>query len=101
MGGVLIGFAIIAFVIGVGYLVARLEVLGPGADFALNRLAFFVLTPALLFTILAEADIHKLFSRQLPVAAISAGAVIVAYFLVAKLIWRRATPESTIGSLAS
>jgi malonate transporter len=101
MGGVLIGFAIIAAVIGVGYLVARLNLLGPGADYVLNRVAFFVLIPALLFTILAEADVHKLFSRQLPVAAIAAGSMIIVYFLVAKLIWRRATPEATIGSLAA
>jgi malonate transporter len=101
MGGVLIGFAIIAVVIGVGYLVGRFELLGTGADRVLSRLAFFVLSPALLFTILAEADVRKLFSQQLPVAAIAAGSVIVAYFVIARFGWRRGTPESTIGALSS
>ncbi|CAN5220245.1 AEC family transporter [soil metagenome] len=101
MGGVLIGFAIIAVVIGIGYLVGRFDLLGAGADRVLNRLAFFVFTPALLFTIVAEADVRKLFSQQLPVAAIAAGSVIIAYFVIARFVWRRGTPESTIGALSS
>ena len=35
-----------------GYLVGRLGVLGPNAPHVLSRLAFFVLSPALLFTVL-------------------------------------------------
>ncbi|MCU1417552.1 MAG: putative permease [Schumannella sp.] len=101
MGGVLIGFAIIAVVIGVGYLIGRLGLLGPEAGRVLSRLAFFVLSPALLFTVLAEADVHRLFSQLLPVSAIAAVTQIVVFALVARLIWRRPVPETTIGSLAS
>ena len=54
MIGVLIGFAIIGAIIGLGYLIGRSGMLGPRADFPLSRLAFFVLTPALVFTVLAE-----------------------------------------------
>lgn len=101
MGGVLIGFAIIAVVIGVGYLIGRLGLLGPEAGRVLSRLAFFVLSPALLFTVLAEADVHRLFSQLLPVSAIAAVTQIVVFALVARLIWRRPVPETTIGALAS
>jgi predicted permease len=101
MGGVLIGFAIIAAVIGVGYLIARFGLLGAGADRVLARLAFFVLTPALLFTVLAEADVRQLFSQVLPVSAVVAALNIVVYAVVARALWRRPVPETVIGSLAS
>lgn len=101
MVGVLIGFAIIVAVIGVGYLVGRFNLLGPNADHVLSRLAFFVLSPALLFTVLAEADVTHLFSALLPISAIAATVNIVAFLVVSLLVWRRGLPESTVGALAS
>jgi predicted permease len=101
MAGVLIGFAIIGAVIAVGYLVGRLGILGPHAEFVLGRFAFFVLSPALLFTVLAEADAAQLFSSLLPVSAIASLSCMLVFTLVARLFWRRATPETTIGALAS
>ena len=101
MGGVLIGFAIIAVVILTGYLIARFGVIGPEAHQVLSRLAFFVLSPALLFTVLAEADLRSLFSVQLPVAAIAAVVPMAIFLVVALVFWRRKVPEATIGALAS
>lgn len=101
MAGVLIGFAIIGAVIAVGYLVGRLGILGPHADFVLSRFAFFVLSPALLFTVLAEADARQLFSSLLPVSAAAALACMAVFALIARLLWRRAVPETTIGALSS
>ncbi|MGE3192199.1 MAG: AEC family transporter [Microbacteriaceae bacterium] len=101
MAGVLIGFAIIAVVIAVGYLIGRFDILGQGADRVLARIVFFVLAPALLFTVLAEADVHQLFSQVLPISAAVATLNIVIYAVVALVIWRRAVPETVIGSLAS
>lgn len=101
MAGVLIGFAIIGAVIAVGYLVGRLGILGPHAEFVLGRFAFFVLSPALLFTVLAEADARQLFSALLPVSAIAALVCMGAFALIARVVWRRAVPETTIGALAS
>ena len=101
MAGVLIGFAIIGAVIAVGYLVGRLGILGPHAEFVLGRFAFFVLSPALLFTVLAEAAPRQLFSSLLPVSAIAALSCMAVFALVARVVWRRAVPETTIGSLAS
>lgn len=99
--GVLIGFAIIVAVIAVGYLVGRLELLGPHAQHVLSRLAFFVLSPALLFTVLGEADVSHLFSALLPISAIAAVVNIVAFLVVSLLVWRRPLPDATIGALAS
>ncbi len=101
MAGVLIGFAIIGTVIGIGYLVGRSGVLGSAAPFVLSRIAFFVLSPSLLFTVLADADVHVLFSQLL---LVSASAAIFCYLLfasIAILVWRRKLPEAVIGSLAS
>jgi len=101
VGGVLIGFAIIAVVIATGYAIARFGVIGPEAHQVLSRLAFFVLSPALLFTVLAEADLRNLFSVQLPVAAIAATVPMAIFLFVALVLWRRNVPEATIGALAS
>jgi predicted permease len=101
MAGVLIGFAIIGAVIAVGYLVGRLGILGPHAEYVLGRFAFFVLSPALLFTVLAEADARQLFSALLPVSVIAALACMAVFAVIARLVWRRAVPETTIGALAS
>jgi predicted permease len=104
MLGVLIGFAIIGVVIVAGYLIARTSLLGSNQEqvqFALSRLAFFVLSPCLLFTVLAKANVHELFSRVIAVSAIAAVASIAIYFFVARVFWKRALPEAVIGSAAS
>ena len=101
MAGVLIGFAIIGSVIAVGYIVGRLGVLGPTATVVLGRAAFFVFLPALLFSVMAEADLAGLFSAFLPVSAIAALSCMLAFVLLARLLWRRGAPALTIGALAS
>ena len=101
MIGVLQGFAIIGFIIAVGFVVGRFRILGEHAPYVLSRLVFFVLTPSLLFTILAEADVHVLFSSRLVVSALAAIACFAIFALVALLIFRRRLPEVVIGSLAS
>jgi len=101
MAGVLIGFAIIGSVIAVGYVVGRIGVLGPTATVVLGRAAFFVFLPALLFSVLAEADLRELFSALLPVSALAALVCMLAFVLLARLLWRRGAPALTIGALAS
>ncbi|HEY0248313.1 MAG TPA: AEC family transporter [Gryllotalpicola sp.] len=101
MTGVLIGFAIIAFVIVVGYVVGRIGVGGPQAGYVLNRIAFFVTNPALLFTVLAKEDLHVVFSGA-GLAANLAAIVAAAVFLVlSRLFFRRPAARTTIGVLAS
>lgn len=101
MAGVLQGFAIIGFIIAVGFLVGRLRLLGEHAPYVLSRLVFFVLTPCLLFTILADADVQVLFSSRLVVSALAAISCFAVFALVAFLVFRRQLPEAVIGSLAS
>ena len=72
MTGVLVGFAIIGFIIAVGYLAGRLGILGPSAGFVLNRVAFFVLSPCLLFTVLESATVSVLFSSLMAVSLVAA-----------------------------
>lgn len=97
----LIGFAIIAAIIAVGYVIGRVDLLGPHAHQVLSRLAFFVLSPALLFTVLAEADVRVLFSVQLPVAAVAAMVSVVVFLVVALAVWRRRVADATIGALGA
>lgn len=101
MIGVLIGFAMIGAVIAAGYIVGRIGILGSHAEYVLGRFAFFVLSPALLFTVLARADAGQLLSSLLPVSAAAALVSMVSYAVLARVVWRRATPETTIGSLAA
>lgn len=101
MGGVLIGFAIIGSIIAAGYGVGRAGILGDGARFTLSRVVFYVLSPCLLFTVLADADVHVLFSSLLVVSAISAVGAFLLYALVASIVWRRRLPEAVVGIASS
>jgi hypothetical protein len=98
---VLTGFGIIAFVILVGYIAGRLRIGGPTAPFVLNRIAFFVTNPALLFVTLAKADLHVVFSTQLLVAAIAAIFCTGVFVALSRLFFRRPAAETTIGALGS
>ena len=101
MLGVLAGFAVIAAVIAVGYLVGRLRLLGEHAPFVLSRLVFFVLTPCLLFSLLAHADPAVLFSSRLAVSALAAITCFVLFTVVALLVFRRGAADTVIGALGS
>jgi len=98
---VLIGFAIIGVVILIGYVVGRVGVLGEHAPKVMSRLVFFVLSPALLFTVLADADVHTLFSSMLAVSAIAAVLSCLIFAGIALLVFRRGIPETVIGSISA
>ena len=101
MVGVLTGFGIIGAIILGGYVVGRSGVLGEHGRFVLGRIAFFVLAPALLFTVLADSDVHVLFSALLPVSLIAAAAVGLTFALVARLLFKRGVSDTVVGTLAS
>jgi len=101
VSGVLVGFAIIGVVILIGYVVGRAGVLGPHAPFVLSRIVFFVLSPALLFTVLADADVHQLFSSMLAVSSVAAVLSCLLFAAIALFVFRRKIPEAVIGSVAS
>ncbi|UKJ64288.1 AEC family transporter [Cellulosimicrobium cellulans] len=101
MGAVLTGFAIIAVVVAAGYVTARLGIGGPDARTALNRIGFFVASPALLFTVLAQADVGALVQAPLAVAATAAVVTAGVFVLVDRLWLRLPAPEATIGAVGS
>ncbi|MBY8841675.1 AEC family transporter [Streptomyces sp. SP2-10] len=100
MAGVLSGFAVIAVVIGVGYVLGRRGTLGGQGGEVLTRLAFTVAGPALLFTTLARADLSVLFSARLLVTALSTAAV-AGVFVTVGVLRRWGVGRTTIGALCS
>ncbi|WP_347710273.1 AEC family transporter [Microbacterium testaceum] len=101
VSGVFTGFAVVGLAVVVGYTIARIDLLGPHARPVLSRLTFFVLSPFLLFTVLAKADVATLFSALLPVSMITAAVVIGVYALISALILRRSVGETVIGALSA
>src|SRR5690349_7363524 len=95
------GFVVVGLAIAVGYVIGRIDLLGEHARPVLARLTFFVLSPFLLFVVLAQADVRTLFSALLPVSAIAAVAVIAVYIVVARFAWRRGVGETMIGALSA
>ncbi|GEK80228.1 AEC family transporter [Agrococcus baldri] len=100
MGGVLIGFAIIGFVILVGWLLARFRVVSQEGRLVLNKTSFFAASPALLFTVLADSDVGLLFSGVLAVALLAFAVVAVVYIVVARL-WLTKDPSRIALAAAS
>lgn len=97
----LTGFVVVGVAIIVGWILGRIDLLGEHARPVLARLTFFVLSPFLLFVVLAQADVRTLFSALLPVSAIAAVAVIAVYASIARLVWRRPLGEIVIGALSA
>ncbi|SMQ18490.1 hypothetical protein SAMN06272771_4943 [Streptomyces sp. Ag82_O1-12] len=100
MQGVLSGFAVIAVVIGVGYLIGRRGYLGDGGREVLTKLAFHVASPALLFTTLAQADLSVIFSDRLLVTAMSTAAA-AGVFVAVGAVRGWGVGRTTIGALCS
>jgi predicted permease len=100
LGGVA-GVIIVAAVIAVGYLAARLRILGPDVQDALTRTAFFITNPALLFTVLAGSDIRAALTTDAPLALLSATLAGLLYWLLSFLFFRRPAAETAVGAMAS
>lgn len=100
MQGVLTGFAVIAVVIGVGYVIGRRGYLGEHGREVLTKLAFHVASPALLFTTLAQTDLSVIFSSRLLVTALSTAAA-AGVFVAVGVVRRWGPGRTTIGALCS
>ena len=101
MSAVVGAFGALVAVAVLGYVVGLLGVLRSQDELVLSRLAFFVATPALLFTTVARADLQAIFSVVFVTNVASLFVVQVIFLVVAALIWRRTRSEATIGVLAS
>jgi predicted permease len=101
VGGVLQGFLTLVLVIGVGFLIAHLKVAGATAQTVLARLAFFVASPALMLTVLAETDVHQIFSSNLIASITSVAVSAILYVIAARLVFRRTASDTVIGTFCS
>jgi predicted permease len=88
-------------IIALGVLLAQIGVLDLTAQKVLSRLAFFVASPALMVLVLGQADVTSVLSRSL--AATASGVVVCAalYLVAARLVWRKPTAETVIGTLSA
>ena len=101
MADVFVAFSAIWAVTGIGWLVGRFGLLGPGAETVLARLVFFVATPALLFVTLSASSVSDLVSPALATYVISSVVLAAATVAVARLVWRLSPGESVIAALSS
>jgi len=101
VAGVLNGFAVIVALVALGWILARIGVLGHDARLVLNRLVFFVATPALLFDSLARTTLDQVFTDVFVVSAVSALIVAALYLLIARLWLRRPPPDLVVGALSA
>jgi predicted permease len=95
------GFVTIGAVIALGTLLAQLGILDNRAGLMLARLSFFVASPALLVTVLARADVHRVLSRNLAASAAAVLVCSVLYVLAARLVWRLDLADTVVGTLSA
>jgi predicted permease len=101
MRGVLDGFVTIIAVIALGTLIAQVGLVDDRARVVLSRLSFFVAGPALMVTVLGDADVTSVLSRNL---VASAAGVLVAsglYIASARLVWHRDLADTVVGTLCA
>jgi predicted permease len=101
MAGVLEGFSTIGALIALGALLAHLRVFDLGAQVVLSRLAYYVASPALMVTVLQDADVSAVLSRNL---AATAGAVVVGvvvYVALARLLLHQGLADTVVGAMCS
>ena len=91
------GFALIGAIVLVGWGVGRWGVLPVQAEPILGRLVYAVLTPCLLFTVVAAADLHVLLSEPL---LVSAAASFTCFALFAVALRRMDRGSRILGALA-
>ncbi len=100
MLNVLSGFAVVIFVIAIGFGVGRFRLLGPNAVYSLNMFVFWIALPCTLITFMAKTDIAQLFGPNLLVVALSTLTTGFLAFLGYRWITRRSTEDSIIAMLA-
>jgi predicted permease len=92
------GFALIGIIVLVGWAARRLVRLPENAETVLSRLVYAVMTPCLLFTGMAAADVGALLTKPL---IVSAAAAVVCFGLHVVLGRSRDRSTRIIGALAA
>lgn len=98
MLGVLQGFALILGIIGAGYLTARAGIVKGDQRRVLNNVAFYVATPALLFSVLHTSDPSVLLSPVILVTSVSAVTVATVFVIASRLWFKRDLASTTLGA---
>ncbi|RGE21926.1 AEC family transporter [Leucobacter sp. wl10] len=98
MLGVLQGFALILGIIAAGYLAALFRVVEGEQRRVLNSVAFFVATPALLFSVLRKSDPGVILSPVILVTSAAAIIVAAAFVIASRLWFRRDLAGTTLGA---
>jgi malonate transporter len=98
---VLQGFALIAAVVAVGWLLAHTGIFGEAEQRMLAKLTFWVGSPALLFVIIAGADVREIFSGFLVATTVGVVLTTLVYVVVARLVWRRQPAHLVMGAMSS
>lgn len=101
MTGVLQGFVVLGSVIGLGALLAHVKLLGEDSQQMLAKLAFYVASPALMVTVMVDADVATLFSVNLAVTTAAVAVSGSLFVLVSLWRFKRPAPETVIGTLCS
>ncbi len=101
MQGALAGFFTIGAIVVTGILLANFGVLGDLHRALLNRLAFLVASPALIFSLVSQADLAHLFSHTLAVSLLAIGVAAVAYLVAARALFGRFGARTVIGTLCA
>jgi predicted permease len=96
--GVLQGFAVVVFVIGVGVIAGRTGGLGANVESALSRVVLLIALPALLFCTLSNARLTDVFSAGLVVLSIVTMAMFAACLVAAMVIWHRAGRHAVVAA---
>ncbi len=99
--GVAQGFALILGIIGAGYLASRFGVVKGEQRLVLNRVAFYVATPALLFDVLQRSDPSVIVSPVILITALAAVLVAGLYIVLSRLWFPRDLASTTLGATSS
>lgn len=101
MLGVIEGFVTIIVIIVLGMVLAQLKIVDVSGQVLLSRIAFFVASPALMMTVLGDADVTTLFSANLIASVGSVVVVSVLSLLLFRFLWRRSFSETVIAMFAA
>src|SRR5690606_18433401 len=98
MLGVLQGFALILGVIAAGYIAARFGVVVGDQRRVLNDVAFYVATPALLFTVLARSEPAVVLSPVIATTTCAAIVVALIYVAISRSRFPHDAATTTLGA---
>lgn len=103
MTAIFSGFSVIWIIIGVGFAIGRLGMLGPDSRVIMSRVAFFVASPCLLFLTISDSSIQEVLGPQFLIAGMGAFLALAIFMILGKfLILRgRSASELMVGGLSA